>query len=429
MLNRKFADDVFGHLVLTIIGVLSPVILTPLYIRNFGQEDYSRISIIFSLCAFVLVADYGLHQAASAHLIKIFRADNYFSINIWKQYSKIVIKTFVGIFILLLVYFIHLIETQPNFWFGLNFPVFIFIIFAGSTAMSLFHHALLIKFQIKDNFGRGLRILSLFRLSEIILQGIFLYFKIELVFFAILTIVFRLLSTLFFWVLANQSLNNETMNLVNESNHKKIPLIKDSVGKAIFNFANLLSLHGTILIASLWISPSILFSILIARMIASPFRILADSVIHGGLPRFTVYFQKLNNFQLRRVFISNRFILFLGSCTSLFLFIILTLFIGPLLWSYFSYGVGEFPRVLTLAFIFSTLLDSISAVIAMLGIASSQSDRIQYFFLASSLITLGLQIIFRNILGAYAIPISLVIGDLIFILIMYIFIAKKGVIK
>ena len=108
MRTKRFADDVFSHLVLTLIGVISPLILTPLYIRDFGEKDYSRISIIFSLCAFVLVSDYGVHQAASAQLVKTFRAYNYFSINIWKQYSKIVIKTFIGIFIILFLYFTYL---------------------------------------------------------------------------------------------------------------------------------------------------------------------------------------------------------------------------------------------------------------------------------------------------------------------------------
>jgi uncharacterized membrane protein YadS len=105
------------------------------------------------------------------------------------------------------------------------------------------------------------------------------------------------------------------------------------------------------------------------------------------------------------------------------------LLMGPLLWNYFSYGNEEYPKMLILAFIFSTLLDSISAVIAMLGIARSQSDRIQYFFLASALISLGLQFMLRNLLGAYTVPLSLAIGDLIFILIILIRAVKKGVIN
>ena len=83
--------------------------------------------------------------------------------------------------------------------------------------------------------------------------------------------------------------------------------------------------------------------------------------------------------------------------------------------------------MLILAFIFSTFLGSISAVIAMLGIARSQSDRIQYFFLVSTLISLGLQFMLRNLLGAYAVPLSLAIGDLIFILTILIRAVNKGV--
>lgn len=427
MRTKRFADDVFSHLALTLIGVLSPLILTPLYIRDFGEKDYSRISIIFSLCAFVLVSDYGVHQAASAQLVKTFRAYNYFSINIWKQYSKIVIKTFIGIFITLFLYFIYLKESNPNFWYGLKLAWIIYIIFTGSTAMNLLQHALLIKFQLKDNFGRGLRYLAFLRLIEIVLQGIVLYFEIELVFFAIVTLIFKLVSTLIFWVLANQCLDTEKLVSLNEPSDKKISLIRDSVGKAIFNFTNLLSLHGTILIASLWITPNLLFTILIARMIASPFRLLADSVIHGGLPRLTVYFQRVNNLHLHNAFGLNRFKLILAGYSSLFLLIVSTLLMGPLLWKYFSYGNEEYPNMLILAFIFSTFLGSISAVIAMLGIARSQSDRIQYFFLVSTLISLGLQFMLRNLLGVYAVPLSLAIGDLIFILTILIRAVNRGV--
>ena len=429
MKTKKFADDVFSHLALTLIGVLAPLILTPLYIRDFGEEDYSRISIIFSLCAFVLVSDYGVHQAASAQLAKTFRAYNYFSINIWKQYSKIVIKTFIAIFVALFLYFIYLKESNYNFWYGLELAWIIYIIFTGSTAMNLLQHALLIKFQLKNNFGGGLRYLAFLRFIEIVLQGIVLYFKIELVIFAIVTMVLKLVSTLIFWVLANHCSNNRKLVSLNVPSDKKISLLRDSVGKATFNFTNLLSLHGTMLIASLWITPSLLFSILIARMIASPFRLLADSLIHGGLPRLTVYFQRPNNAHLYSAFGLNRFKLILGSCSSLFFLIVLTLLMGPLLWKYFSYGNEEYPKMLILAFIFSTLLDSVSAVIAMLGIARSQSDRIQYFFLASTLISLGLQFMLRNLLGAYAVPLSLAIGDLIFILIILMRTVKRGVTK
>ena len=427
MRTKRFADDVFSHLALTLIGVLSPLILTPLYIRDFGEKDYSRISIIFSLCAFVLVSDYGVHQAASAQLVKTFRAYNYFSINIWKQYSKIVIKTFIAIFVALFLYFIYLKESNYNFWYGLELAWIIYIIFTGSTAMNLLQHALLIKFQLKNNFGGGLRYLAFLRFIEIVLQGIVLYFKIELVFFAIVTLIFKLVSTLIFWVLANQCLDTEKLVSLNEPSDKKISLIRDSVGKAIFNFTNLLSLHGTILIASLWITPNLLFTILIARMIASPFRLLADSVIHGGLPRLTVYFQRVNNLHLHNAFGLNRFKLILAGYSSLFLLIVSTLLMGPLLWKYFSYGNEEYPNMLILAFIFSTFLGSISAVIAMLGIARSQSDRIQYFFLVSTLISLGLQFMLRNLLGVYAVPLSLAIGDLIFILTILIRAVNRGV--
>lgn len=427
MRTKRFADDVISHLILTLIGVLSPLMLTPLYIRDFGEKDYSRISIIFSLCAFVLVSDYGVHQAASAQLVKIFKAYNYFSINIWKQYSKIVIKTFIGIFITLSLYFIYLKESNPNFWYGFRLAWIIFMIFTASTAMNLFQHALLIKFQLNDNFGRGLRNLAFLRLIEIILQGIVLYFKIELLLFAIVTMILKLVSTLVFWALANQCLNTEKLVSLNEPSDKKISLMRDSVGKATFNFTNFLSFHGTMIIASLWITPNLLFTILIARMIASPFRLLADSLIHGGLPRLTVYFQRVNNLHLHTAFGLNKFKLILGACTSLFLLIVSILLIGPLLWKYFSYGNKEYPNMLILAFIFSTFLDSISAVIAMLGIARSQSDRIQYFFLVSTLISLGLQFMLRNLLGAYAVPLSLAVGDLIFILIILIRAVNKGV--
>jgi uncharacterized membrane protein YadS len=102
---------------------------------------------------------------------------------------------------------------------------------------------------------------------------------------------------------------------------------------------------------------------------------------------------------------------------------------GPLLWKFLSFGNARYPSALVLAFIFSTFLDSVSAVIAMLGIARSQSDKIQYFFLSSTLIALGLQFVLRNYLGAYAVPLSLAIGDLIFIFFILILFANKKVSK
>jgi hypothetical protein len=206
-------------------------------------------------------------------------------------------------------------------------------------------------------------------------------------------------------------------------------LLKESAGKAVFVFSNLLSFHGSLLIASLWITPQLLFSVLIARMIASPLKFIADSVIHGGLPRLTIYFEEFSKLHTSKVNGLNHLKFLLGSTSASLLLIISTLLMGPLLWKFLSFGNTRYPSTLVLAFIFSTFLDSISAVMAMLGIARSQSDKIQYFFLSSTLIALGLQFVLRNLLGAYAVPISLAIGDLIFIFFTLTYFVNKRVTK
>jgi O-antigen/teichoic acid export membrane protein len=415
MQGKKLSNDVLSHFILSSIGVLSQLMLVPLYIRAFGEQGYSRLSIIFSICAFVLVSDYGVYLAASSQIIKIYKDHKYFSLKIWNQYSKYVTIASTCIAPILFIFFLHSNESSPVLWQDLEFKWIIFIIFMASTAISLIQHALLIKFQLIDNFGLGLRYLAYLRIFEVTLHGIALYFKINLISFAILAIFIKSLNTFIFWIFTHQILKIKKPNLIYELNEKESFILKDVSGKATFNFTNLLGLHGNILIASLWITQDLLFYTLIARMITSPIRYLADSLINGGLPRLTTYFRELKNLPLHKerkplnlIMITSLFTLFLFFCIG-------TLLISPLLWNLLSFGNHEYPQALVIAFLFSTSLDSAAAVISMLAIAQNKSNKIQYFYLFSVLISFGLQFGLRNILMEFAMPLSLAIGDLIFI--------------
>ena len=282
--------------------------------------------------------------------------------------------------------------------------------------MSLVQHALLIKFQVIDKFGLGLKVLAFLRLMEIAIQGMSLYFKMEFVSFAIVTSICRVISTVIFWSLSHRSLGISASDPIISVDDEDSSLIQGSVGRAVFNFTNLLGLHGTMLIASLWITPQLLFPILIARMITSPVRYLSDSLINGGLPRLTIYFRKRNESTLTVKGSSIRFNIALAVSGTFAFICTITLITAPFLWRYLSFGNSQYPQTLILVFLCSTYLDSISAVVAMLGIAKNQANAIQYAYLSSVVLALGVQYWLRNIWGGYSVPISLAIGDLIFLL-------------
>lgn len=416
MRGKKLVDDVMSHLILTLIGLFSQILTAPLYIRDFGQQGYSRLSIILSVCAFVMVSDYGIYLTASSRLVYVYRNHNYFSRSIWQQYARSIAIAFAVTTLILLLYFLHLTKTNPSLWKNFEFAWAILILFMGSAAMNLVQNALLIKFQVTDKFGRGMKVLACLRLMETAIQAMSLYFKMEFVSFAIVTSICKVISTVIFWVLANRSLGISASNSIIADDDQDSSLIKGSAGKAVFNFTNLLGLHGTMLIASLWITPQLLFPILIARMITSPVRYLSDSLIHGGLPRLTVHFRKLSESTLKEKRSSSRFNIALAVSGSFALICTTTLITGPFLWRYFSFGNSEYPQTLILVFLCSTYLDSIAAVIAMLGIARNQANAIQYAYLSSVVLALGVQYCFRNVWGWYSVPISLAIGDLIFVL-------------
>lgn len=416
MRGKKLVDDVMSHLILTLVGVFSQILIAPLYIRDFGQQGYSRLSIILSVCAFVLVSDYGIYLTASSRLIHVYRNHSYFSRSIWQQYARSIAIAFAATTPILLLYFLHLTKTNPSLWRNFEFAWTILILFMGSAAMSLVQHALLIKFQVTDKFGLGLKVLAFLRLMEIAIQGMSLYFKMEFVSFAIVTSICRVISTVIFWSLSHRSLGISASDPIISVDDEDSSLIKGSVGKAVFNFTNLLGLHGTMLIASLWITPQLLFPILIARMITSPVRYLSDSLINGGLPRLTIYFRKRNESTLTVKGSSIRFNIALAVSGTFAFICTITLITAPFLWRYLSFGNSQYPQTLILVFLCSTYLDSISAVVAMLGIAKNQANAIQYAYLSSVVLALGVQYWLRNIWGGYSVPISLAIGDLIFLL-------------
>lgn len=415
MRGKKFVDNVMSHLILTLVGVFSQILIVPLYIRNFGQQGYSGMSIILSISAFVLVSDYGIYLTASSRLLQLYRDYNFYSLRVWSLYFKYVAIAFFAITFFLLLYFLHLTKSNPDLWQDFESAWVVLVLFIGSAATRLLQHAQLIKFQLIDRFGRGMKVLAFLHLMEVLMQGIALYFKFDLVSFAVLTFFFRVMSACIFWFLANRSLGTHVSGPVQTANEEDFSLLKDSTGKAVFNFTNLLSLHGTVLVASLWIAPHLLFPILISRMITSPVKYLSDSFINGGLPQITVYFRELGKLNAIREGKLRNLHLALMACSGFVLLCILTVMAGPSLWGYLSFGNSQFPKVLILAFLFSTCLDSISAVVAMLGIARDQKNAIQYAYLGSTVLALVLQYGFRSVLGGYSVPISLAIGDLVFI--------------
>jgi O-antigen/teichoic acid export membrane protein len=415
MRGKKFVDNVMSHLILSLVGVFSQILIVPLYIRDFGQQRYSGISIILSISAFVLISDYGIYLTTSSRLVQLYRDYNFYSLRVWNLYLRYVATAFAATTSILLLYFVHLTRSNPDLWQGFESAWVVLVLFIGSAATSLLQHAQLIKFQLIDQFGRGMKLLAFLRLMEVLIQGIALYFKINLVPFAIVTFLFRVMSACIFWFLANRSLGTHVSGPVQTVNEKDFSLLKDSTGKAVFNFTNLLSLHGTVLVTSLWIAPNLLFPILISRIITSPVKYLSDSFINGGLPQITTFFRELD----KRKTIEDEKLgnsrLVLIACSGFVLLCILIVMAGPSLWGYLSFVDSQYPRVLILAFLCSTCLDSLSAVVAMLGIARNQKNAIQYAYLGSTVLALVLQYGFRGVLGGYSVPVSLAIGDLVFI--------------
>ena len=169
---KGLANEVISHLLLTIVGVFSQLLMAPLYIRDFGQQGYSRISIIFSLCAFALISDYGFYITASNRLVQIFKTEGYFALVLWRKYLRSVYLAFIVVAPILYLYFIVLSTKNPKLWEGLKYETIIFIVFLGAAATSLVNHSLLIKFQLIDKFGRGMKVLAILRLAEVGIQTI-----------------------------------------------------------------------------------------------------------------------------------------------------------------------------------------------------------------------------------------------------------------
>lgn len=393
------------NLVLQIVVAATNFILAPLIINALGSESYALWITINAFSSLLLIADWGFLNTFRVKMTKIYNNHNYFARQFWNRATLLMhLSAFSGFFILTITYYLTSEQGKTL----QDKRIFLVTIALLTSYLTLFEHLFLVKLQILKMEIKSNTILIINRLTEGILQVLILIIhpSIHLIFFVPLFCRFG--SLIFFALVVPRSSRTRQLNSVHKISMLKI--VKQSVGSSMFVFSNMLYSNILTLILSRILTTELLVVVQISRMLVSPIRMIGSSIAMGTLQyelrarfHYRMENQKLDLRNVTRIFSAMLFLsLVIMTC-------------APTICKVLFPNISEFTQILFSLFVVQYLLDS------MIWIVSGDFYNVNRLFklglcnLLLSSISVFSTPFFVAKLGIIGVPLSLVIGDVLFL--------------
>jgi hypothetical protein len=189
---------------------------------------------------------------------------------------------------------------------------------------------------------------------------------------------------------------------------------KPAFGNGLLSLSIVFGIHGSFAVAATWANPTSLVTLGLARMLVSPIRLVSGSLAQGSLPHLiglhqnSVIGKKPFNFQLRYS---------LGYITTITVTALVVLTSSKFVWAFLSRGSSDFSSTLIWLYMASVVLDAICLMRFQLPMSQNRSLKLGVLYLTATGISLIVQPVLANYSQLNAVPISILIGDSIFLII------------
>jgi hypothetical protein len=395
------------------IASLAQFLMVPLFLASLGQSGYATWLTINSYTAFILMSDFGLLVVVTVYLTNSVTSRNVFVSDIWSRCRLLTLRLSVIIATLVFAIYWGIGYFLKGNVSGRKTEIIVFIFLAILAIFSIWQHILLSNFQIHDKYGQAMSYLAIIRLVEVSVICILLTLKIQILELSFAYLVVRGMLTLILWQKLRLVQAHPLHVLENAPAGTFRGLINPSIGIAALNFASMLGIHGSFLVSTLWLNPRDLITLAIARMIASPIRMLSSALLIGTFPDFIkrdmapdrdLHLTPLNKAR------SHFYLVFIAIVLSTSVIII---FLSPLLWSFLSAGSLDYVISLILLFTVATILDAMIGLLAQAYVSRNQAHKIGYLYLTVTLSLLALQQTLGLAFHLQAVPITIILTDLI----------------
>lgn len=405
---KNFLNSIASMLARDLITGLGQIALMPIFLIRFGKDNYTTWLTILSYTSCIVLADFGMATVIIHKLIFSIENMQGFNLNLWNWFKRRTLS-FALILTALIALFYFPREpfrnSQFNF-FDLNIQLFIAL--AVSSIITIYQHFWLYKLQIFRKANLGQANLSTLRIIEVFSLAVLLQFNLLLSQFAWLFVLIKLAA---FACLRAINRKIEYPSISCQSIDKS-GIFRPALGNALITTSNVISLHGSFIFASFWLHPRELISIAIARMLSSPIRTLGTAIASSSLPyliRNNVTRSRAINQSIALYSILKWSIIGISTLT------FTLLFLSEPIWEFLSHGLISYDRNLVFWFCMATLADSIQSLIFQKSISRNTSLSGAFVYLCATVIMTGLQEILGNFFGILAVPLCILLADIIII--------------
>lgn len=413
-ISREISSSIVSTISREAIVGLGQIVLTPLFIIRFGQDDYTKWLTVLAYTSFIVLADFGLSTVIVGKLIFILEHFNTFDFPLLKWFKRrtLFLATCMAITMAFFCAQKFPFRLDQSDYFNPNMQLYIAL--TASSFITLSQHFWLYRLQIEGRAALGQKSLTVVRSVEILTLALLLQMPLSISNFAWIFVFLKFLTYLFLRLSRKEFLNSVK---VFDSVPDTTGLLLPAISNGFITAANLISLHGSFIVASFWLDSPALIAIVIARMLASPIRILGTAITTAMLP-FLIRAAHAKGFESQSRNLLNNLP---RLSISALLFGAGSLFIASKsLWNILSHNLIQFNGILVIWFIIATLSDSILAIKFQRAIASNKAFVSgSVYLLVTVILTISQQYV-GNLLGMIAVPICITIADIMVILYLYI---------
>jgi len=328
-----------------------------------------------------------------------------FDLSLWRWFKR---KTlFLAILMTLGVGMLFYFNYSDSLTFGLplskNGQLFAALSLASFVTIS--QHFWLYRMQVLGHNSPAQRTLTLVRLCEVIVLALLLQIKMSISTFAWLFLLCKLILLAVFKI-SLKKYSNQAVSRVNTPSKSNI--ITPVMSTALVTTSSIISMHGSFIIASAWLSPRDLISLAMARMLTSPIRIFGAAVASGALPYFIQahHMKSSGNNHVQ----SSDLVLRKSPIVVVTIAILITFF-GEIVWNFIGRGEIMYNQILVLFFCISTLSDSILDIKFQKPLVSNRALLPSALYFTATVMFVGSQIFLGNFVGIIAVPLCIIVAD------------------
>jgi hypothetical protein len=405
LLRKSVLGSILSTLTRDSLVNFGQILLMPFFLINFGPTDYSTWLVVLSYTSFIVLSDFGMSTVIIGRMVIFLEENRLFDLTLWEWFKRKTIA--LAIFMTLVVGALFYSKYTDSLTFGFlvskNSQLFASLSLASFVTIS--QHFWLYRMQVLGQNSPAQRTLTLVRLCEVIVLALLLQINLSISTFAWLFLLCKLILFAGFKV-SLKKYSNQTVTRVIPANNSNI--LSPVMSNALVTTANVISIHGSFIVASAWLSPRDLISLAIARMLTSPIRILGTAITSGALPYF------IRAYHMKNLGVDNLQILNLVVRKSLFVVAAIAVFVsflGELAWNVIGQKEIDFNQMLVLLFCISTLSDSILNLKFQRPLVTNKAFFPSAVYFTATVMFAGFQIFLGNFVGIIAVPMCIIIAD------------------